>query len=69
MAQSLALASGGTGSPASSSWTAGRKSAISGSSTGSASSGSAIGSPCSSYTMGNGSPQYRCRENSQSRSR
>src|SRR6266545_307794 len=55
---------GGAGrlSPSPGSWTAGVKSASSGSSTGSIDSGSAIGRPCSSYTIGNGSPQYRCRE-------
>jgi hypothetical protein len=69
-AQPGARASAGTGS-LSSSWGTGRKSVISGSVTGSMSSGSAIGrvpgfGSASSYTMGNGSPQYRCRENSQS---
>jgi hypothetical protein len=44
-------------------------SARSGSRTGSAVSDSATASPRESYTMGNGSPQYRCLENSQSRNR
>ena len=47
----------------------GEKSSTSGSSSGSIDSGSATGRPVSSYTIGNGSPQYRCRLNSQSRSR
>ena len=68
--QSSSRPSGGSGvDPASSGGNDfGEKSSVSGSATGSIDSGSAIGRPVSSYTIGNGSPQYRWRLNSQSRS-
>lgn len=69
--QSLLRPSGGSGSEFASSGSKvrGAKSGVSGNATGSIDSGNATGRPSLSYTMGNGSPQYRCRENNQSRNR
>lgn len=62
MIHSVAFESGGAGVPV------GLKSAISGKRNGSSDSGIACARPSPSSTIGNGSPQYRWRENSQSRS-